>query len=347
MATSIGPGPPPSMAETTGDRLITVLVVVVFSVIVSLLVLGLRIWYRWSIHALGWDDFAAIISTLCITIFGSGVLALIPLGLGDPTGQIPADKMANFYKCAYIATFFYGQALFWAKMSFVLLYYRIVSMSHWRWVYINAMVFLALWNISVILVFFLTCIPMTAIWNPAVKGRCVDHKMELGYICAGISIFTDLTVAVLPLPFIWKLNLRRSQKIALSAVFLLGCFSIALAIVRIRWVDLWSTSTWDIVRPQLWGLAEITSALICACVPTFKPLLVRLNAMRPRFQKTDQTPAVRHQRSDDEMGLSMDTMTEVASQSQESYAEDLQRTSRAQSYGTNTYIEAKQHPWRK
>ncbi|KAM0234898.1 hypothetical protein ACHAPO_006263, partial [Fusarium lateritium] len=77
------------------------------------------------------------------------------------------------------------------------------------------------------------------------------------------------------------------------------------------------------------------------------PLLVRLNAMRPRFQKTDQTPAVRHQRSDDEMGLSMDTMTEVASQSQESYAEDLQRTSRAQSYGTNTYIEAKQHPWRK
>jgi hypothetical protein len=47
--------------------------------------------------------------------------------------------------------------------------------------------------------------------------------MELGYICAGISIFTDLAVAVLPLPFIWKLNLRRSQKIALSVVFLLGC----------------------------------------------------------------------------------------------------------------------------
>ncbi|KAG8357983.1 hypothetical protein FVEN_g4549 [Fusarium venenatum] len=312
MATSIGPGPPPSMAETTGDRLITVLVVVVFSAIVSLLVLGLRIWCRWSIQAVGLDDFTAIMST-----------------------------------CAYIATFFYGQALFWAKMSFVLLYYRIVSMSHWRWTYIGAMVFLVLWNISVILVFFLTCIPMTAIWNPVVKGRCVDHKMELGYICAGISIFTDLAVAVLPLPFIWKLNLRRSQKIALSAVFLLGCFSIALAIVRIRWANLWSTSTWDIVRPQLWGLAEITSALICACVPTFKPLLVRLNAMRPRCQRTEQTPAVRHQRSDDEMGLNMDTVTKVASQSQGSYDEDPQRTLRAHWYGTNTYIEAKQHPWRK
>ncbi|KAM0491679.1 hypothetical protein ACHAP8_010453 [Fusarium lateritium] len=167
-------------------------------------------------------------------------------------------------------------------------------MSHWRWIYIGAMVFLIIWNISVILVFFLICIPMTAIWNPAVKGS-----------------------------------------------------SIALAIVRIRWANVWSTSTWDIVRPQLWGLAEITSALICACVPSFKPLLVRLNAMRPRCQKTDHTGAVRHQRSDDEMELNMDTMTMVASQSQDRYDEDPQRTLRAQSYGTNTYIEAKPHPWRK
>ncbi|KAL3607414.1 hypothetical protein FPOAC2_02398 [Fusarium poae] len=110
---------------------------------------------------------------------------------------------------------------------------------------------------------------------------------------------------------------------------------------------MWSDSTWDIVRPQLWGLAEITSALICACVPTFKPLLVRLNTMRPHCRKTDRTPAIRHQRSDDEIGLNMDTMTKVASQSQDSYNEDPHRTVRAQSYGTNTYIEAKQHPWRK
>jgi hypothetical protein len=61
MATPIGKAPP-SMAETTGDRLISVLVVVVFSVLVSLFVVALRIWCRWSIRALGWDDFAATMS---------------------------------------------------------------------------------------------------------------------------------------------------------------------------------------------------------------------------------------------------------------------------------------------
>ncbi|RGP71274.1 integral membrane [Fusarium sporotrichioides] len=346
MATPIGHGPQ-SIAETTGDRLITVLVVVIFSILVSLLVLILRMWCRWSRQALGWDDFAALMSSLCITAFGSGLLALIPIGLSDPTGKIPADKISAFYKCTYIAQFFYGQALFWAKMSFVLLYYRIVSMSYWRWTYIGAIVFLVLWNISIILIFFLTCIPMTAIWDLTVKGRCLRHAMELGYICAGISIFTDLVVAALPLPFIWKLNLRRSQKIALSGVFLLGCFSIALAIMRIRWASFWSITAWDIARPQLWGLAEVTSALICACIPTFKPLLVRLNDMRPRCTKTNETTAVRHQRSDDEIGLNMETVAKVASQSQESSDEDPHRTLRAQSYGTNTYVIAKQFPWGK
>jgi hypothetical protein len=139
----------------------------------------------------------------------------LPLGLSNLANKC--------LQCAYIAVFFYSQALFWAKMAFVLLYYRIVSLSYWRWTYIGAIVFLVLWDICVILIFFLTCIPMNAIWDQSVKGKCVSHTLELAYATAGISIFTDLAVAILPLPFIWTLNLRRSQKIALSGVFLLGC----------------------------------------------------------------------------------------------------------------------------
>ena len=112
------------------------------------------------------------------------------------------------------------------------------------------------------------------------------------------------------------------------------------------WVNMWSISTWKTVRPQLWGLAEATSALICACVPTYKPLLVRLNAKMPRCPKKEARNNVRQQRGDDEMGLNMDT-TRVASQGQDSFSEGSQRTLRAPSYGTNTYITAVQDPWKK
>ncbi|CAG7566427.1 unnamed protein product [Fusarium equiseti] len=298
-------------AQTTGDRLIVVLVVVVFAVMTSLLAVGLRIWCRRKMRALGWDDFAAAMTL-----------------------------------CAYITMFFYSQALFCTKMAFVLLYYRIVSLSWWRWIYIAAIVFLVLWDICIILILFLQCIPLSSMWNPAVESNCVPYQMELGYVCSGINIFTDVAVAVLPLPFIWTLNLRRPQKIALSGVFLLGCFSISLAILRIKWTNMWSIDTWDIVRPQLWGLAEVTSALLCACIPTYKPLLVSLNAKMPRCPKKDVGSAVRHQRSDDEIGFNMDT-TKVASQGQDSVSGASQRTMRAPSYGTNTYITAVQNPWGK
>lgn len=69
--------------------------------------------------------------------------------------------------------------------------------------------------------------------------------------------------------------------------------------------------------------------------------------MRPCCERSDQTPAVQNQRSDDEAGLTLDTVTKVGSQSQESHDEDPHRALAAKSYGTNTYIEAKPHPWGK
>ncbi|RBR24407.1 uncharacterized protein FIESC28_02897 [Fusarium coffeatum] len=207
-------------AQTTGDRLIIVLLVVVFAVMTSLLAVGLRLWCRRKIRALGWDDFAAVMTCLCIVGYGSGILAC----LSDPSGMLPFHKISNFYKCSYFILFLYSQALFFAKMAFVLLYYRIVALPHWRWTYIAAITFLVLWNVSGILYHFLQCTPMSTIWDPAVVGKCVPHQMEVGYVLSGINIFTDFVVAILPLPVIWKLNLRRSQKIALSGIFLLACF---------------------------------------------------------------------------------------------------------------------------
>ncbi|KAM0347598.1 hypothetical protein ACHAPU_004610 [Fusarium lateritium] len=159
---------------------------------------------------------------LCVIALGSGFLRLIPLGLNSPTGTLPTEKIVHFYKCTYIVSFFYSQGLFWAKMTFLLLYYRILSLSNWRRTYVAAIVFLVLWDISQILVFFLQCAPLRAVWDRRLKAKCVPNRLEVAYALAAINIFTDLAVATLPLPFIWSLNLRLSQKITLSAIFGLG-----------------------------------------------------------------------------------------------------------------------------
>ncbi|KAF5694243.1 integral membrane protein [Fusarium denticulatum] len=158
------------------------------------------------------------------------------------------------------------------------------------------------------------CTPLEAVWNRNLRMKCVTNRLELAYICAGINILTDLVVAILPLPVIWRLNLRRSQKIALSAVFGLGCFSIALAIVRIKWVETWSFITWDIVRPQLWALAEVTSALVCACIPTFKPLVSKINAIIVGRRRNATEFALEEYRSDVEFNAGSTRNNEGASE---------------------------------
>ncbi|KAM0211421.1 hypothetical protein ACHAQI_005378 [Fusarium lateritium] len=275
---------------------------------------------------------------LCVIALGSGFLALIPRGLDSPTGKIPTHKVVSFYKCTYLFTFFYSQGLYWAKMTFLLLYYRILCLSCWRWAYVGAIIMLTLWNVCQILVFFLQCRPIEAIWNRTIKAKCVPNRLELAYVLAGINIFTDLAVAILPLPVIWNLNLRRSQKIALSGIFGLACFPITLAIVRITWVEVWSYSTWDIIRPNLWALAEVTSALTCACIPTYKPLLLGISDVARHHRRNTNGFVPEGHGSDSEAGLSAGSVG-----SKESC---IQKPANALLYGNQTYITVEQDYWR-
>ncbi|KAK2678089.1 hypothetical protein RAB80_006829 [Fusarium oxysporum f. sp. vasinfectum] len=165
--------------------------------------------------------------------------------------------------------------------------------------------------------------------------KCVTNRLELAYVCAGINILTDLVVAILPLPVIWKLNLCRSQKIALSTVFGLGCFSIVLAIVRVKWVETWSLTTWDIVRPQLWALAEVTSALVCACIPTFKPLLSKINGIIVGRKRNATEFVLEGHRSDVEFNAGSIRHSEGFSE----------KARHDRVYGSETSAAVEQYPW--
>ncbi|KAK2678090.1 hypothetical protein RAB80_006830 [Fusarium oxysporum f. sp. vasinfectum] len=124
-------------AKSSHTHLVMVILVVCFTLCVSILFVALRFWCRCIIGFSYWDDAAAVMALLCIIGMGSCILTLVPLGLNDPTGTLPEDKTTPFYKCTYIAAFFYKEGLFWAKMTFLLLYYKIVTLSYWRSAYLG------------------------------------------------------------------------------------------------------------------------------------------------------------------------------------------------------------------
>lgn len=68
---------------------------------------------------------------------------------------------------------------------------------------------------------FIICKPFNFTWNKSIDGHCMRF-MPFYLPVAVVNTFVDLSIFCLPLPILWKLNMAKEKKIALSAVFLFG-----------------------------------------------------------------------------------------------------------------------------
>lgn len=124
-----------------------------------------------------------------------------------------------------------------------------------------------------------TCFPVAKFWDKTIKtGYCINFT-ALWFTNASINIVTDLIVFSLPMPVIRSLNLPKKQKIGLMLIFAVGVFACVTSILRLRSLYIASISkdlTYDNVGAATWSAVELNVAIICACLPMMKPLLVRM-----------------------------------------------------------------------
>ena len=90
-----------------------------------------------------------------------------------------------------------------------------------RIVYIVAIVLVGGWALSQTLVGIFICTPIRGFWDSTIPSKCIPNIPQW-YINAGGNIATDVAVFCLPLPAIWKLQLKKQQKIILISIFCLG-----------------------------------------------------------------------------------------------------------------------------
>ena len=71
-----------------------------------------------------------------------------------------------------------------------------------------------------IIIMFAQCVPLAALWNPAL-GHCIDKRNHfLGNAIP--NIITDLLLTIMPVPYIWNLNKSNWKKAAICLAFALG-----------------------------------------------------------------------------------------------------------------------------
>lgn len=142
-------------------------------------------------------------------------------GMGLHADTLPPNNVVMIAKFLVVAEILYAFNLVWTKLSILFFYYRIFHLPYFkRWAYAIA-VFVIAWVICVTFLFIFICVPVQKLWYPQLPGHCINQVGT--WIANAIStIASDLAILILPIPQIWKLQLRAAEKIALTFAFSLG-----------------------------------------------------------------------------------------------------------------------------
>src|SRR6266536_3080975 len=143
---------------------------------------------------------------------------MIRCGMGLHADKVPPEDIILMAKLLVAAEILYVINLVWTKLSFLMMYYRIFRFPFFkRWAYIIG-TFVILWVICITFLFIFICVPVQKLWYPQLPGHCIN-QVGTWIANAASTILTDLAILILPIPQVWGLRLRKSEKVVLTFAF--------------------------------------------------------------------------------------------------------------------------------
>ncbi|KAB5583271.1 putative integral membrane protein [Coniochaeta sp. 2T2.1] len=266
--TPLPPGPYPSQAPIAIG--VTILCLSIASAVVVL-----RTYTRgWILNKMGTDDYFAIASLLLTYGAGIAILSMTQFGLGHHIHHLPdlTYSIPLYLRSFYVSIILYCAALSAVKMTFLFQYYRVFGVFALRRVFIAAILVVGAWGLTQVAVGIFICFPVAGFWDLRVKARCIPNYPQF-YANAAGNIATDVAVLVMPFPLLKRLRLPRQQKVLLFGIFGLGFFTVAISVLRLKYLTLSWDFTWQNVETSAWSMAELCSGITCACLPTLRPFL--------------------------------------------------------------------------
>ncbi|KAL4811894.1 hypothetical protein BDW67DRAFT_189207 [Aspergillus spinulosporus] len=249
------------------------LATVVSVTILAFVTVALRLLARYERkQKLWWDDWMILWSMGWNLVVVAFIFLMYHNGMGLHADTMPPGKVVLVAKYLVVAEILYVYNLVWTKMSILLFYYRIFHFPYFkRWAYVIG-TFIVLWVICITFLFIFICVPVEKLWYPQLPGRCINQVAT--WIANAIStIVTDLAILILPIPQIWSLQLRLSEKMALTFAFSLGFFVVFASAYRFSVLFSYDPldSTYTLAPTVGWTAIEMSAGIVSACLPTLRP----------------------------------------------------------------------------
>ncbi|KAI1459219.1 MFS general substrate transporter [Annulohypoxylon moriforme] len=276
----------------------TIIAVTSWTLALTTVVVAARLFCRTRIvRRVTCDDYFIIVAW-CIAFGLTFSIAMAAgSGLGRHDKDIPAQDWVTLRNCEYVFSVLYNPALMATKTS-VLIFYLRLSKNTQRVMRIASWAVLAIVNLAgavLTLLNLFQCRPVAAAFDTLTEPTyCIPLLTQ--FLCsAPVNVLTDLAILALPLPVLTSMRLPRRQKVILIFTFALGIFVTVVDVVRIYYLEqaITLTSTtletekgpiighspefaWNASLSLMWSSLEVNVGIVCACIPTLKPLIRRI-----------------------------------------------------------------------
>ncbi|KAL8803736.1 MAG: hypothetical protein Q9182_003011 [Xanthomendoza sp. 2 TL-2023] len=200
--------------------------------------------------------------------------------LGDIIGRkatsVEDERYKTYLRYVYIYSAFTFPIVALAQASLLFLYRRVFFPSHLRYTSMILVGIITAWLIaaSTIEIGY----PGHTIGN--YFPGSAETKFNIDYLSfwlamAIIETLIEIIIIVLPIREIQRLKLNRKSKHGLSLIFSLGGFVVITNIIRMSIIYRPTEPEFDLTEGNIWLNVHFGTAIISACLPTYKPLISR------------------------------------------------------------------------
>ncbi|PTB57382.1 hypothetical protein M431DRAFT_78619 [Trichoderma harzianum CBS 226.95] len=267
-------------------------------VLASVFVFARMISRYFIVKRFTWDDRIILLAWLISFFLSFTICFGVANGLGKHDTDIPTSQIPTLRRCEYVFSILYNPALMATKTSILIFYLRLARNTQMVLRFASWLT-LVIVNIAGVVLTFMNifqCTPVQAAWNANYQGstKCIPLLTE--FICSSpVNIVTDLAILALPIPVLTGMRLPSRQKTILVFTFTLGIFVAVVDVVRIYYLQQaiadvptgitsdptsrfggQSDFAYNASLALMWSAVEVNVGTTCACIPTLKPLVLRL-----------------------------------------------------------------------
>ncbi|KAJ5216651.1 uncharacterized protein N7498_003058 [Penicillium cinerascens] len=260
---------------------LAIFIISIVMMIISIVTVSMRTFVRlYLVRAFGWDD---VLMLAALALFlGLNVCSIV--GAKNGAGGDRSDYTNyDVYRIAllywWLSQIFYIWASVLAKISVAVALLRLTIEKIHRIILLCNIGLTIAVGFMFWMVLLLDCHPVSYFWNyadPSKTGTCMskDDLVKVAYVYSCLTIVTDLTLAILPIFLIWKLQMSYRTKIAVGGMLSMGAIASVAVIVRIPFLRFYADTNFlqSTYQIAIWSVIETGLGITASSLFTLRPL---------------------------------------------------------------------------